>query len=111
MRLKWMRQFVMITPNGLLRISSASFYDRCEYLLAGAQAVIIEPASGSESSAPEFKIRLAPALQTEGTIMVTFRLLSADDLGPWTRALSRCFSLNHMLARRAGAACIRTAQR
>jgi hypothetical protein len=96
MRLKWIKQIAMITPDGLLKISSTSIYDKCEYQLAGAQAVIIDglgqkPDSGAqECAAPKLEIRFDPTLQLEGVAIVTFRLLSVDDIGPWTRALSRC---------------------
>ena len=96
MRHKWIRHFAMITPAGLLRISSRSFYDKREYQLAGAQAVIIdgaalEPATGSEGPAPRIQIRLNPALQLEVAGNITLRLLSSDDIGSWILALSRCF--------------------
>ncbi len=96
LRLKWIRHFAMIDPTGLLKISSHSFFDKCEYQLAGAQAVLIdgaalEPASGSERSAPRLQIRLNPTFQLEEAGTVTFRLLSTGDIGSWILALGRFF--------------------
>jgi hypothetical protein len=108
MRLRWTRQFAMITPAGLIKISSTSAYGKCEYWLAGAQAVIIDgqaldPAPCAESPAPKLEIRFDPKLHIEGAVTVTFRLLSNDDLGPWTSALSR--SLPPTAAGRHGMCC------
>ncbi len=98
LRLKWIRQFAMISPAGLLKISSQSLYDKRQYQLAGAQAVLIEgaaleaavPANGAAHHAPRLQIRFNPALQLEGFVTITLQLLSADDVGSWVRALSRC---------------------
>jgi hypothetical protein len=101
MRRKWIRQFAMITPAGLLKISSKSPYDKCEYQLAGAQAVLIDGSALKSAGlhAAMFQIRFEPALQFEGAVTITFSIVSSDDIGPWVRALSRCsFAPKHGLS-------------
>ena len=95
LRHKWIRKVAMLDNSGVLNISSSSVYDKLQYCLAGGQAVLIEdgPSENGFQPHPSFQIKLDPTLQfdsLEGTSILTFRLVSADDVGPWIRALSWC---------------------
>ena len=95
LRQKWTRKVAMLDGSGVLKISSSSVYDKLQYSLAGGQAVLIEenPSENGHRPPPRFQIKLDPSLQLdslEGTSILTFRLLSADDVVPWIRALSWC---------------------
>ena len=96
MRQKWIRKVAMLDSSGILKISSSSVYDKLQYCLTGGQAVLIEDGPSSKNGnqpPPRFQIRLDPSLQfdsLEGSSVLIFRLISADDVGPWIRALSWC---------------------
>jgi hypothetical protein len=98
LRRKWTRRIAMLDGSGVLKISSSFVYDKLQYSLVGGLAVLIEdsgdrPSKNGHKPPPRFQIRLDPSLQfdsLEGTSILTFRLVSADDVGPWIRALSWC---------------------
>ena len=90
-RLKWVRQTAMIDSHGLLNISSSSRYDKLQYSLFGAKAVLIDAdtrSNGTEEP-PTIQVFLDPRKQIDGAAIVTFRLASSADVGPWVLALSR----------------------
>ena len=96
MRQKWTRKVAMLDSSGILKISSSSVYDKLQYCISGGQAVLIEEfasdsAQNGQLPPPRFQIKLDPSLQLdslEGKSALVFRLVSADDLAPWIRALS-----------------------
>ena len=91
LRRKWTPQIAVIETSGMLMISSPSRYDKREYLLAGAQALLIdrEATNAAAPLAPLVCIALNPSLQPDGTARVAFRLAAAADAVPWIAALSR----------------------
>ena len=95
LRRKWLRQSALIDASGILKISSAAVYQRLEYSLHGAVAVLfdgndVEPQSEEgETQQPMFQIKLDPKLQIDNNMILTFRLISSDDIRPWVHALNR----------------------
>ena len=81
----------MVETSGKLMISSHSRYDKREYLLAGAKAVIIGKGAIDDAGhqVPQISIALNPSLQLDGTTFISFRLTSAADATPWNTALAR----------------------
>jgi hypothetical protein len=95
LRRKWLRQSALIDASGILKISSAAVYQRLEYSLHGAVAVLfdgndVDPQSEEgETQQPLFQIKLDPKLQLDDNTILTFRLISSNDIRPWVRALNR----------------------
>ena len=74
----------------MLKISSASVYEKLEYCLCGATAVlIVGDQSDDGSQQPTIEIKLDPSTQIEHITVLSFRLLSMDDISSWVAALSR----------------------
>ena len=91
MRRKWTRQTARLDACGLLKISSASIYEKLEYNLRGATAVFmdgdrIDIGTGQQ---PNVQITLDPRLQIDNVAVLSFRLISMDDLALWAVELSR----------------------
>jgi hypothetical protein len=95
LRRKWLRQSALIDASGILKITSANVYEKLEYSLHGAVAVLfdgIDVDPNSEEGAtkqPMFQIKLDPKLQIDDNTILTFRLTSSDDIRPWIHALNR----------------------
>jgi hypothetical protein len=95
LRRKWLRQSALIDASGVLKITSASVYERLEYSLHGAVAVLfdgndVDPnIDEGEAQQPMFQIKLDPKLQIDNNMILTFRLISSDDIRPWVHALNR----------------------
>ncbi len=89
LRRKWTRQLAMVETSGLLMISSPSRYDKREYCLTGAQALLVEKGQIEDTHAPLIRIALDPSLQLDGAACITFRLTSAADAAPWITTLTR----------------------
>ena len=75
----------------MLKISSASIYEKLEYNLRGATAVFmdgdrIDIGTGQQ---PNVQITLDPRLQIDNVAVLSFRLISMDDLALWAVELSR----------------------
>lgn len=80
----------MIDSTGLLKISSSSVYDKLQYRLIGAQAVIVDSTLSTHdgvTTPATIQIRLDPRLQLEGTLAVVFRLATRQDDELWSNAL------------------------
>ena len=82
----------MIDSHGLLNISSSSRYENLQYSLSGAKAVLMDADTRSDGTEqpPTIQVFLDPRKQIDGTAIVTFRLSSSADEGPWVLALNRC---------------------
>ncbi len=86
-----MRELAVVETSGKLMISSHSRYDRREYQLAGARAIIIDKGAVEDTAhqVPQIRIALNPSFQLDGTAFISFRLTSAADAAPWNTALAR----------------------
>ena len=91
LRRQWRRQIAVIEAPGLLKISSSSVYDKLEYSLSGAVAVLQDGCQSNDgiTQPPMFHIKLDPSAQAEGVAVISFRLISVNDIMPWLEALSR----------------------
>ena len=92
LRRKWIKQTALINHCGILRISSASSYEKLEYSLDGANAVLLDDNILQDGAGhqPIFQIQLDPNQQIDNVTSLTFRLLSSEDIRQWVAALSRC---------------------
>jgi hypothetical protein len=70
LRKKWLRQSALIETSGILKISSAAVYQRLEYSLHGAVAVLfdgidVDPQrEEGETLKPLFQVKLDPSLSS-----------------------------------------------
>ncbi len=90
LRRKWVRQIARIDETGILQVSSTYVHEKLEYNLSGAIAVFLTGDLAHKGDGqPILQIKLNPKFQFVNTPILSFRLLSTDDIGLWAAALSR----------------------
>jgi hypothetical protein len=90
LRRKWVRQTARIDETGILKVSSTYVHEKIEYNLCGAIAVFLTgDLAQNGGGQPVLQIKLNPKFQFVNIPILSFRLLSTDDIGPWAAALSR----------------------
>jgi hypothetical protein len=90
LRRKWVRQSARIDETGILKVSSTYVHEKLEYNLCGAIAVFLTGDLAHKGDGqPILQIKLNPKFQFVNTPILSFRLLSTDDIGLWAAALSR----------------------